>query len=86
MTHTLLLIALGLMALAFGLQQLPAYHELGDTLVIAGVIAALVSTPLRLLALSQMYYTQGERRVALLSLALVVILAAGAALKWLLFS
>lgn len=81
-THTLLITALALMIVAFVLQQISEYAEIGDTLVYAGVIVALLSTPIRLLGLTHSYYSQGEKRVAFSALLLVLILAGGAALKW----
>lgn len=81
-THTMLIAALALMVIAFIIERIEPLAEFAESMIYAGVIVAIVSTPLRLLGLAHMYYVQGDNRIAFSSLALVAILAGGAALKW----
>ncbi|MFQ5607798.1 MAG: hypothetical protein ACE5GA_07605 [Candidatus Zixiibacteriota bacterium] len=82
-----LILTLTLLALAVGfvLYRIPDGQILAERITRGAVILALLSTPLRLLALGHLLRLDGRLPDALVALALVGILTAGGLIKWFVF-
>ncbi len=71
-----------LMVGGFFLDRSGLEHDLARQIIIGAVVVALIATPIRLLVMALLLFKERQRRIAQMSLSLIVILALGSLLKW----
>ncbi len=81
-SDTALALLFVLMVVGFFLDRSGLEPHFARQVIIAAVALAIVATPIRLLTLALLFSKERHRRIALMTISLIVILALGVLIKW----